>query len=104
MADRWAEPLIRPHLMKFAVRSGNSLQKKHIRSLLGWARPIICPVCNEYTKQEGREPQTFKFEGKDYLLRYAKRKCLSCLTVFDRADSRGARRDHLTKRHRRGHR
>lgn len=87
MADRWAGPIVRPHLMKFSVKSGNSLQKKHIRSLLGWARPIRCPVCREYTKQEGRDAAIVG--GK---LRYGKRKCLSCRTVFDRVDSREARR------------
>lgn len=92
MADRWAPPIVRPHLMKFSVKSGNSLQKKHIRSLLGWARPIRCPVCREYTKQEGREAQTIKIDGREFVLRYGKRKCLSCRTVFDRVDSREARR------------
>ena len=88
MADRWAEPIWRPHLMKFSVKSGNSLQKKHIRSLLGWARPIRCPICRQYTKQQGLDPQTIKVNGKDYLLRYGKRRCLSCRTTFDRVDSR----------------
>ena len=75
--------VIRPHLIRNfhpIVSTGRMVQKKVIRHMLGWVRPIICPKCRQYTKQH-------LVPGKLGAV-VRQRTCASCGTVFSRKESR----------------
>lgn len=75
--------VIRPHLITHympTLLTGKRVQKKVIRRMLGWVRPIICPTCRQYTKQH-------LVPGKLGAV-VRQRTCASCGTVFSRKESR----------------
>jgi hypothetical protein len=78
VADRWAPPLFRPHLIRFSVSTGRRLQKKHTRWLLGRLRPVRCPVCRVPTPQVPASDQAGE----------KARKCQCCHAIFTKGDAR----------------
>lgn len=83
----------RPELMKRSVRTGLTLQKKHIRRIMGWLRPIRCPVCKQYTKQRPYGAgETVELYGMTYT-RFPERQCQSCDYIFTRAESRSVMKE-----------
>lgn len=81
---RRATSVIRPHLIRYylpLLTNGQHVQKKIIRRILGWLRPIICPKCRQYTKQMNVSKLGAVVKT---------RQCASCGTVFGRKESRAA--------------